>query len=571
MRIEQAPEKRVEQHASWIAINPVIGCPYNCEYCFLGPDNLRPKRPDELREPDAMMQDLLESKYYAPDIPVAIGTYTDMFATPKNQNYVRSWLDVWKDAELGNPLVFITKGEIPDDIAETMGGLHASGLPIVAFLSISGLGREIEKGVKHEKLFQNIGRLALHNVPVVHYWRPLMPQNSTPEVIERVHSLVAGRTTSSFVGGLRLTEAMKKQIINWPDILEIYTEDLDSAWDKDGYDRVSELRADRSDHPIYEAVSCTMANATQIAEYNGIHGTDMCARSNCPATQRAICGAKRPIPWEKINDTARRLQFESQFDVDTEDRILKIKRPLDVDELTNATHATGMQIKTDYVVEGHYPWGTHHTRESVFISSTIPVLERPKQLLGLSLERLQRMQEEYKQKVGVEKNMAFFGGLVGRLADDCMGFYTLNSQERMVDLKPDGHSIARWQSIYATHILFNTFNLLSCVDMKIDQTFVDRATAYTPHPDGWRFDILNAFFQLQDVRHQTALYVDDETNDINAMYEGDFFRGTLLADLVGSVVYGYKELNLGNISMTKGQLVTRLQDIVDYHDKNKQK
>ncbi len=34
-----------EQHASWLASNPVIGCPMNCEYCFLKPTKLNRVNP----------------------------------------------------------------------------------------------------------------------------------------------------------------------------------------------------------------------------------------------------------------------------------------------------------------------------------------------------------------------------------------------------------------------------------------------------------------------------------------------------------------------------------------------
>jgi DNA repair photolyase len=558
MHIEQDPEKRIEQHASWIAVNPIIGCPYSCEYCFLGPDNLRPKRPNTLRSPDQTMQDLFESKYYAPDIPVAIGTYTDMFATPKNRGYVREWLEVWRQTEPQNPLIFITKGEIPDDIAETMGGMHASGLPMVAFLSISGLNREIEKGVKHEKLIQNIGRLARYNVPVVHYWRPLMPQNSTSEVMERVHSLVAGRTSSSFVGGLRLTEAMKQQITNWPDILEVYAENLDSAWDKNGYDRVSELRTHKPNHPIYEAASCTMANATKTPEYNGIYGSDICARSNCPTRQRAICGTDQSIPWEKISDSARRLHFK--FDVDPATRVIKPRRTLEVDELTNIMHSTRMTVETPYVIENHYPWGTHHTRDPIFIDSEISLAKKPKQLFGLPIDRLQKLQIEYKEASGVVVGeLSHLVHITDKLLGDCTGLGIITGPE-MLDFNSPRY-VSKWQFIYTSTILYNVLNMLSCVDTPIRQEFIDQIVCYIPHSEGgWRSDLGHFSNVLCDT---TAPCLESYTNVTVGEIVTSTNLDTLLVDLAGCVMYGYKESGLGNISITRSQFATKLRDFMD--------
>ncbi|MGH3571621.1 MAG: hypothetical protein ACRDS0_42105 [Pseudonocardiaceae bacterium] len=50
---------------------------------------------------------------------------------------------------------------------------------LLAYLSYSGLGPGIERGIRHAAIAENFPRLTRAGVPVVHYWRPSMPCAAT--------------------------------------------------------------------------------------------------------------------------------------------------------------------------------------------------------------------------------------------------------------------------------------------------------------------------------------------------------------------------------------------------------
>lgn len=103
----------VDQHATWIAVNPVQGCPKVCSYCFLNERGQTAVRPERLASPAETVDMLTASPYYAPDRPVALYTWTDVMALPSSRAHLAELLAVLTDRQILNPIVLITKCPIP--------------------------------------------------------------------------------------------------------------------------------------------------------------------------------------------------------------------------------------------------------------------------------------------------------------------------------------------------------------------------------------------------------------------------------------------------------------------------
>jgi tRNA A37 methylthiotransferase MiaB len=54
----------VDQHATWIAVNPIQGCPAACAYCFLHERRQAAVRPEIVASPVETVELLLKSQYY---------------------------------------------------------------------------------------------------------------------------------------------------------------------------------------------------------------------------------------------------------------------------------------------------------------------------------------------------------------------------------------------------------------------------------------------------------------------------------------------------------------------------
>ena len=45
----------VAEHDSWITVDPIVGCPADCAYCYLGPLGLRATRPTLRATPEMLV------------------------------------------------------------------------------------------------------------------------------------------------------------------------------------------------------------------------------------------------------------------------------------------------------------------------------------------------------------------------------------------------------------------------------------------------------------------------------------------------------------------------------------
>jgi len=293
MQHTPAYEPIVDQHESWLALNPRQGCPKGCTYCYLKDRGLTRVRPVELAGAEEAVDALLTSTYYHPDAAVALYTCTDALATPPNRHQLIQLLDALATARVPNPLVLITKCHIPDDVIARITHNRQNGQRVIVYLSYSGLGPGIEQGINHQALRDNFPRLHTARIPIVHYWRPALPENSTPEAIHTVLSLAARYADCSLSIGLKVPPGSRHQMEQlWLALAnpELAPETADSIWPDSDWEALRNIPDQYADHPIYQTNSCALAHVLGQPDRFRVLDTPTCRLVNhCPAEQRTLC------------------------------------------------------------------------------------------------------------------------------------------------------------------------------------------------------------------------------------------------------------------------------------------
>jgi len=297
MRTMTTPRVRtgiVDQHATWIAVNPVQGCPKSCRYCFLHERGQAGVAPEVLADPARTVELLLTSPYYAPARPVALYTWTDVMALPASREHLRSVLAELAARDVRNPIVLITKCHTPDDVITDLVETRQRGVPLVAYLSLSGLDNTIERGVRHAPLLDNFPRLAAAGIPIVHYWRPGTPASATTAVMERVLDHAATYAAATMAAGLKVEPAALPRLAEmWPELAT--TDSVTSAegvYPRAFWEFVHRTWQRHPGYPLFHTNSCALAYVLGRPDTFGVFGSTTCGlRNHCPLPQRGRCSS----------------------------------------------------------------------------------------------------------------------------------------------------------------------------------------------------------------------------------------------------------------------------------------
>lgn len=279
----------VEMHATWLAVNSVIGCTNGCKYCFLQSTNKNISKPLYLKSSRMAIDDLIKSKYYLEDIPICLLPNTDAFLNQINIEYLKELLYEIDKRNLRNPIILITKCYIPEDFIKYLKQFKDRGHKIVIYLSLSGLPQELEPNVNHNLIRKNFINLYKNGIDVIHYYRPITPLNSQKEHITKMLDFVSKYSNSSVIGGLKIKEDYFELIKFWPELFNMKKQCLlaDAIWPKEAYDFF--YKNYNHNQSIYQTNYCALMqtlNKPAISYY----GTNECKNCNiCPEEQREKC------------------------------------------------------------------------------------------------------------------------------------------------------------------------------------------------------------------------------------------------------------------------------------------
>jgi hypothetical protein len=342
-------EEIIDQHDSYTVMNPVQGCPKRCAYCFLKKRNQTGVKPVELATPIQTVELLLSSPYYRPGGVLAAYTCTDALATPPNRKHLIGLLAELTRAHVTNPLVLISKCAPTPEVVDAVTAARSGGLPVIMYLSYSGLGPDIERGIDHHALRRSFGLWHGAGVPVVHYWRPFLPQNSTEETMRTVLDTVVGRSACSVAVGLKTPPGAFDQMLALWDGLPADAVNADAVWPQEAKLLLETLPAEYG-QLVYESNSCALAHVTGRPDDAGVWGSDVCASADlCPAGQRRLCRGtwRNPAPLgpKQIDAELARLGLqEVPYEWDPEGRQLRLAVPVRRADTTSLTYALKARV-----------------------------------------------------------------------------------------------------------------------------------------------------------------------------------------------------------------------------------
>lgn len=303
--VDRVFEPVIDQHETWVAVNPVQGCPKDCGYCYLKDRGQTLAKPVELATPRQTAALLAASPYYHRAAVLALYTCTDALATPPNRAHLIGLLDELTSTGIRNPVCLITKCPVTADVLAAIVRARDAGVPVIVYLSYSGLGTDVERGIDHDALRATFPLLHGHGIPVVHYWRPLIPANSAPAVITRVLDWVTRYAACSVSVGLKVKPGAREQMTAlWPELADrgLPLESADAIWPRQSWELLRSLPELYPNHPVYQTNSCALAYVLRRREAAGIHGTDTCTDNHCPAAQRDQCASAVPAPLPAAAD-----------------------------------------------------------------------------------------------------------------------------------------------------------------------------------------------------------------------------------------------------------------------------
>lgn len=347
----------VDMHSSWLVINSIVGCTNGCKYCLLQDNKNNLCSPKILGTPEQAIKELLDYKFYDMNLPLCLFPNTDIFLNKENINYLEKTLNLIEENNIKNTLIIITKCLIPKKILIKLKQLKKSGREVVVYLSYSGLGKELEPNVKYKDIRKNFENLKQYGIPIIHYYRPFLPQNSSKEKIEEILKFVHQYTPVSATMGLMYVPTMMEKNNIWDYLKVANQEEIKKAvsiWPEKAWNYF--YNNYNSEQFFYQTNICAL-NSILKKPSTQYYGTYECQNFNhCSLEQRELCKkcskklneneikAKLDLLLKKLNIKEKyKCKFDNEHGIEIEGILLDVKT------LSYLSFMLGLKV---YVVNG---------------------------------------------------------------------------------------------------------------------------------------------------------------------------------------------------------------------------
>lgn len=323
----------IAEHDTWISLDPLLGCPSRCAYCYLGPLQLVGKRPTGRVSPQELVlrleERLASRRARSPSrdedaTPVCLGNHTDMLMTPEGLAFLTEYLPLHAAAFPRIPVCVVTKARLGEAEVQRLDTL---GVNLLVFLSQSFISEArlgpLEQGptARPRETFRAAELLSRsrHLLPI-HFWRPLTERtvptgDAALDQLRRMRD--AGALASVAIGlqwgpGVRAQAPALRALVDGVEALPPGEHLPATVWAR------ARAAAEALNHPLFRNTSCAIALARRRHEHLGSWRPGArharCAPALCPLAQRARCEARlredRPLSAETMTRLARALALE---------------------------------------------------------------------------------------------------------------------------------------------------------------------------------------------------------------------------------------------------------------------
>lgn len=369
-------EQFIRQDDTWIAVDPVVGCAKDCQYCFLQIYGATPKKGEVIMKPDEAIDNLLNYETYSPESPVMLGSETDVFMNISNIEYYSNFLKRYDNRAVGNTVAFVTKCHIPNEFIDLVSNLENTR--VIFYLSYSGLSKPIEPTTNIIKLRDNFPRLSEAGLDVIHYWRPFLPQNSSPHKIAEVIDHAARYARCSVAAGLKLNEGILNNIVKfWPELRnqEIDYDKVSAVWPIGVRDLVDNYTREMyPDYPLFWVNSCALSYVLEKPEFNGMYKNSVCERNHCPLNQRGKCSHEYDdyIPTDSyIYESLKKMEISGGYTIDLSKRTIWLKGEISHGQLIYLRQKLKYNVLADGLVSDNEWGGPAIGRDDIHIPFTL--------------------------------------------------------------------------------------------------------------------------------------------------------------------------------------------------------
>ncbi|HRN70531.1 MAG TPA: hypothetical protein PLS49_05085 [Candidatus Woesebacteria bacterium] len=305
------------------------GCHFNCLYCnqsFVGRDESEVRQSGYILaqtqagvslntrigiekqivseiDPNTLLNEFFQWPYYNENMSIIFENFTDPSVNWKRTLYLME--QITQHGHTG-PLIFITKGLIPNSYTKKMADLKEQGGHPVGIVTYTGLPQEIEPASSADRL-TTMSRLTASEIPVLLSMQPMIKGiNDSEEMITQILTETKGITNGIFVSGLYVDPHIVSLFAEAGFPLDTtYTDDIYSIAKKTPQDVISKVKTIANQLgitlPIHETANCAIASVmttlynkpttNRTADWRGSHDLlfDSSLCSTCDPVQKEIC------------------------------------------------------------------------------------------------------------------------------------------------------------------------------------------------------------------------------------------------------------------------------------------